>query len=200
MIGCDWGRWVTDNQLGLVLCDKNNNIWTEQKGHIWHFSGVRAKVQAQVVHPGAETCLLPKSSQSHLPSQKAGLYISPLPPHFILFSLLRSAARVNRIAKTLDPSKRKMCSKHCPALASGDDGALLCERLSAGAEMATVEACWSAWRAAQRWTRCGWWISLNYIWETTPLAASMNVNKPPCCCPVTPSDLHCSDPSQILYS
>lgn len=38
------------------------------------------------------------------------------------------------IPKTMGPSKQKMCSEHCPALARGDSRTLLCERLSAGAQ------------------------------------------------------------------
>lgn len=139
-------------------------------------------VTAQVVHPGAQTQPLQQTSQSLLPSWTAGLYISPLPPYLVVSpSSLRSAA-VNRIAKTLDSSKQKMCSKQFLALASCDTGARLIVR---GYQ---PEQRWPRLRPVghpgeqfrgRGWKKWGaWWISLNCIWETGPLAASMNVNLP----------------------
>lgn len=53
-----------------------------------------------------------------------------------------------------------MCSKHCSALARDDAEALLCARLSGGAEMATAEAHWSSWGATERAREKTWLMDI----------------------------------------
>ena len=109
----DWMRLreLSDRQRSgactVLYVIKNNNVWTEQKGQIWHFSGVRGKVTSTGCTPWSPNPPASPASQSHLPSLRAGLYISPLPPHFTFFSLLRSAAESIELQKHwIHPSRK----------------------------------------------------------------------------------------------
>lgn len=154
---------------------KKNYILTEQKGQIWHFSGVSGKgtsIGCSPWSPNPPASPVLPISPSITESRFIRLSTVTL-FHFFFFpspsvtQICSGGGRVNWIPKTLGPPKQKMCSKHWPALACTDAGALLCERLSAGAEMATAEARWSSWRAAQRAVerRRVWWISgRGHLW------------------------------------
>lgn len=87
--------WVTGNQVGLVR-DENNNIWTERKGQIWHFSGVRDKGTYRLYTLEPEATSVPVLSIFTSITEGRFIHLSAV-TLFHFFSLLRSAARAESI-------------------------------------------------------------------------------------------------------
>lgn len=165
--------WQPSGACALLCVIKNNYIWTEQKGQIWHFGSVRGKGTSTGCTPWSPS--LPASPLLAISPSITETWFIHLPAvtFFIFFlpALWSAAAESIEFQKHWGHPSRKCAPNTAPLWPVMMPGFCFVRGYQ-------VEQRWPQLRPNGHpgellrgpGRRRGWWISLNYIWGTVHVA------------------------------